>query len=304
MDIPAYDQFVFPLLRVLASRPDGVPAREAFELVADAVHLSPEARQALLPSGQLIYCNRIGWAHDRLKRHGLSESPKRGSWRVTQAGREFLARYPTGLDEKTLRQVTHVEPGSRATSGRERRATEPTAAVAHQSPEERIDGAILELNDSLAAELLDEIMSAPPAFFERLVLDVLHAMGYGVTRADLEETGKSGDGGIDGIITLDRLGLEKVYVQAKRWARGNVVSRPQIQAFYGALAGRRARKGVYITTSTFSGEARDYASSVSDSLVLVDGDQLTSLMIEYGVGVAIQRTVKIGRVDSDYFDLA
>jgi restriction system protein len=274
----------------------------ACDLVADDVDLSPEARQAMLPSGlQQIFRNRIGWAHDRLKRRGLSEAPKRGTWRITTEGKEFQARHPGGIDENTLREITHYEPGSRASLGKP--ALPPIDVLPDtQSPEERIDGAVLELNESLAAELLEQIMSAPPEFFERLVLDVLHAMGYGVTRADLEETGGSGDGGIDGIITLDKLGLEKVYVQAKRWASGNVVGRPQIQGFYGALAGRRARKGVYISTSSFSAEARVYAANVSDSLVLVDGAQLTALMIEYEVGVAIQRSVKIGRVDSDYFD--
>jgi restriction system protein len=174
--------------------------------------------------------------------------------------------------------------------------------AAKHSPEERIDSAISELNDSLSEELLGIVLNSPPEFFERLVLDVLHAMGYGVSRADLDPTGGSGDGGIDGIITLDKLGLEKIYVQAKRWSTGTV-SRPDIQGFFGALAGKRATKGVFITTSAFSAGARDYAAQVSDSLVLVDGQQLTELMMEYGVGVTIQRTVKIGRVDSDYFEV-
>lgn len=156
-----------------------------------------------------------------------------------------------------------------------------------------------ELNDSGASELLDLIGNASPSFFEHLVLDFLHALGYGTSRADLSKVGGSGDGGIDGIISLDRLGLEKVYVQAKRWP--NNVGRPEIQGFFGALAGRHAMKGVFITTSSFSREARDYAQQVSDSIVLPDGSRLARLMIEHGVGVT-HRPLKIAQVDSDYFE--
>jgi len=167
------------------------------------------------------------------------------------------------------------------------------------SPTERIDGAIEELNQSLAAELLDTISRGSPAFFEQLVLDVLQKMGYGTSSA-IEHTGKSGDGGIDGIITLDRLGLEKVYIQAKRW-QGSV-GRPEIQGFFGALASRRATKGVFITTSRFTNEAVEFASQASDSLVLVDGAHLTRLMVEFEVGVSVERTIKLCHLDSDYFE--
>jgi restriction system protein len=305
VEIPTYDQFVFPLLRVLAAHPDGIRARDAYEAAADRLGLSPEARSVLLPSGlQTIYQNRIGWAHDRLKRQGLSISPKRGEWRITAQGLAYLAAHPDGIDEAELRELTHYQVGSKATPGQpESRDEDEVVSSSKRSPEERIDSALTELNESLAQEILDMIQGSPPAFFERMVLDVLHAMGYGSTQDDLEVSGGSGDGGIDGVVTLDRLGLEKVFVQAKRWF-GHNVGRPDIQSFYGALAGRRARKGVFITTSDFTAEARSFAAQMADSIVLVDGSQLTAFMIQYGVGVTNQRTIKIGRVDSDYFDLS
>lgn len=168
-----------------------------------------------------------------------------------------------------------------------------------QSPDERIDAAFVELREQTASELLHLVMDQTPVFFEQLVLDLLHALGYGTSRSDLARVGKSGDGGIDGIISLDRLGLEKVYIQAKRWQ--NTVGRPDVQAFFGALAGRRANKGVFITTSSYSREAREFADSVSDKIVLVDGARLTELMMDYGIGVQ-HKAIRVPRVDSDYFE--
>lgn len=306
MDIPTYDQFVFPLLQILARHLDGIKARDAYEAAADTLGLTPEARAEILPSGlQPVYQNRIGWAHDRLKRRGLSTSPRRGEWKITDKGLAFLNKHADGVGGNVLRALTHVDPGSRASGGGKAALSPPTMSesvpIEKLSPEEQIDAAITELNANLSQDLLEIIQNASPAFFERLVLDVLHAMGYGGSRDALVETGGTGDGGIDGIVTLDKLGLEKVYVQAKRWF-GKNVGRPDIQTFYGALAGRRARKGVFITTSDYSPDARSYAAQVSDSIVLVDGAQLTAFMIDYGVGVAIQRTIKIGRIDSDYFE--
>ncbi len=178
--------------------------------------------------------------------------------------------------------------------------TSPTATptAGTLSPEEQLESAVEELSGTVQDDLLDLMLSNTPAFFERLVLDVLHALGYGMTRRDLEQVGKSNDGGIDGIISLDRLGLEKVYIQAKRWQ--NVVGRPEIQGFYGALAGQRARRGIFITTSAFSKQAVEFANSV-EGVILIDGQRLTELMIDYGVGVS-HRIVKIPKVDSDYFD--
>jgi len=166
------------------------------------------------------------------------------------------------------------------------------------SPDDRLDEALRELRASVGAELLDSIFASSPTFFEALVLDLLHAMGYGTSRSDLRRVGGAGDGGIDGVISLDRLGLEKVYVQAKRWQ--NQIGRPEVQGFYGALAGQRAKKGVFITTSSFSTPAIEFARSV-EGVVLVDGPRLTDLMIEYGVGVT-HRTIQVPKLDSDYFE--
>jgi restriction system protein len=303
MAIPTYDVFIPTLLRVLAAHPEGLRSRDAQEEVAKAVGLNEEDRATLLPSGaQTVYQNRIGWAHDRLKRAGYSQSIRRGYWQLTDAGRAFSAAHPTGLDEKTVDAIALIPKTSRVSDGADASRkvdTLPAPIAAPQGPEERIDDAIEELNESLARDLLAMIADASPAFFERLVLDLLLAMGYGASRADLQRVGGPGDGGIDGIVALDRLGLEKVYVQAKRWKAS--VGRPEIQGFFGALAGRRARKGIFITTSSFTKDAKEYALSVSDSIVLVDGKLLAALMIDHGVGVA-HKTLRTARLDGDYFE--
>lgn len=299
MAIPTYDQFIEPLLRFLGTRPDGAKTSEVYAALADTVGLSDEERDDRLPSSsrQPRYQNRIGWAHDRLKRAGLSGSVARGTWQLTDKGQDFLAGHPNAITEDEITEIAKVEPDSRLSAG-EASKTKPEPPP-KLSADEQIDEAIAELHDSVASELLDLISRSSPVFFEHLVLDLLHALGYGITRSDLQQVGGSNDAGIDGIVSLDRLGFEKVYVQAKRWQ--NTVRRPEIQSFYGALAGKRAKKGVFITTSTFSDGAREYAANVSDSIVLLDGARLSRLMIEHGVGVT-HRPLKVAQVDSDYFD--
>jgi restriction system protein len=301
MAIPTYDQFIEPLLRFLGGRPEGAKTSEVYAALADAVGLTDDERAQLLPSRrQPVHQNRIGWAHDRLKRAGLSESQKRGTWQLTDDGRAFLADHPNALSQEEIDKIAKVPPDSRLTDpDSPEPIPAPQAAGDGGSPDERIEQAVGELNDSLASDLLDMIGQSSPTFFEHLVLDLLHALGYGTSRVDLQQVGGSSDGGIDGIISLDRLGLEKVYVQAKRWQ--NTVGRPEIQGFFGALAGRRAKKGVFITTSAFTREARDYANQVSDSIVLLNGSRLARLMIEHGVGVT-HRSLKVAQVDSDYFE--
>ena len=301
MAIPTYDQFIEPLLRYLSSKPQGVRTSEVYAALADAVDLTDDERAQLLPSRrQPVHQNRIGWAHDRLKRAGLSQSLKRGTWQLTDEGRAFLADHSAGIRKDEIEKLAKVAPDSRLRDPEEPEPTPPAPAEGDKaSPDERIDQAIGELNDSVASELLDLIAGATPTFFEHLVLDLLHALGYGTSRLDLQRVGGSSDGGIDGIISLDRLGLEKVYVQAKRWQ--NNVGRPEIQGFFGALAGKRAKKGVFITTSAFTKEARDYANQVSDSIVLMNGSQLARMMIDHAVGVT-HRPLKIAQVDSDYFE--
>ena len=231
-----------------------------------------------------------------LKNASYIEATGAGAWRLTAKGRALIENHPSGLDEATVRQIVKESQNVGDESETE---SEVEPAATQQTPDERIDLAVLELNSGIARELLNRIAQAPPAFFEQLVLDVLHSMGYGQNESDLQHVGRSGDGGIDGIVSLDKLGLEKIFVQAKRWQ--GPVGRPEVQAFYGALAGRRARKGILFTTSVFTREAREFAEHVSETIVLVDGQRLAGLMIEDGVGVTHYRMLKLPRVDSDYF---
>ena len=303
MAIPTYDAFIDPLLRVLARHPDGIRAQEAQEIIAQIVGLTEDEKAELLPSGrQPVYKNRIGWAHDRLKRAGYSSSPRRAWWTVTPNGIAFAQAHPQAIPPDAIDRLTHVAADSRIRTDEIKTSGEsPTNATPPDvtSPEERLEAALDEIHDSVAADLLALIAANTPEFFEQLVLDLLHALGYGSDPNALHKVGRAGDGGIDGIISLDQLGFEKVYVQAKRWK--GTVGRPEIQGFFGALAGHRASKGVFITTSTFTREAREYANLVSDSLVLVDGARLTSLMIAHGVGVS-HRILKVAKIDSDYFE--
>lgn len=302
MAIPTYDQLIFPLMKVLAANPNGLKTKDVYEAVAGDVGLSDEDRRELLPSRrQPIYRNRISWAHDRLKRAGYSHSAIRGTWQLTPKGITFFKEHPQGLSDAEIEALAKVPNDSTVEQG-DGQLPQSESISYVESPDERIDSAAKEINESLSAELLEAIATVTPIRFEQMVLDVLHAMGYGATRADLKETTASGDGGIDGIITLDRLGLEKVYVQAKRWKTDSTVGRPEIQKFVGALAGQGGTRGVFITTSTYSNEAREYTKQVPNSLVLIDGKELASLMIEYEIGVSIQRTIKIARLDSDYFE--
>ena len=307
MSVPTYDKFIEPVLRYLATKPAGAPARDAHEAAASSLNLSDLDRQELLPSGaQPVYKNRAGWAHDRLKRAGLSTSPRRGFWQLTPGGLEFAAarsgrlseseveRLATGFMDVRLREKGGLEDG--LVAGSPPPVTgEPNAA---QSPDDRLGEALIELRASVAGELLEALGNASPSFFETIVLDLLHRMGYGANRADLQRVGGSGDGGIDGVISLDKLGLEKVYVQAKRWQHS--VGRPEVQAFYGALAGQRSTKGVFITTSSYTSQAIEFARSV-ERIVLIDGARLADLMIDHEVGVS-SRVVRVPKIDSDYFD--
>lgn len=306
MSVPTYDKFIEPVLRYLFSRPSGAAARDVHDAAATVLGLSDGDRLELLPSGvQPVYKNRTGWAHDRLKRAGLSSSPQRGYWKLTPKGIEYANAHHVPLSDPDVEQIAtdFMDVRLRPPSDGELSPAVPPAAIispvgALASPDDRLGEAISELRRAVAVEILENLGSVSPAFFETIVLDLLHNMGYGTSRADLQRVGGTGDGGIDGAISLDRLGLEKVYVQAKRWQQ--TVGRPDVQGFYGALAGQRASKGVFITTSAFTAQATDFARSV-ERIVLVDGPRLAELMIDYEVGVNA-RTVKVPKLDSDYFD--
>ncbi len=306
MPVPTYDRFIEPILRLLAAYPEGVSAKLAHDQAADALGLNGEDKQEMLPSGvQPIYKNRAGWAHDRLKRAGLSSSPRRGFWKITNQGIAFVQAHPEAFSDELAEELAMGYIGVRlklpaAGPGEAAVTPRPVSLGANvlASPDDRLGQALEELRQAAESELLDLLANVSPAFFETVVLDLLHRMGYGASRSDLQRVGGSGDGGIDGVISLDRLGLEKVYVQAKRWQSN--VGRPELQAFYGALAGQKAKKGVFITTSGFTQQATDFARSV-EGIVLIDGARLASLMIEYELGITA-RTVKIPKIDGDYFD--
>jgi restriction system protein len=301
MTVPTYDRFIEPILRFLAAHPEGALARDAHEAAAVSLSISDDDRQERLPSQmQTTYKNRAGWAHDRLKRSGLSSSPRRGYWQLTDKGQDYVAKHANPLEPKEIERLAKDFMTVRLRPDLDTESPiadfpEPTTIT---SPDDRLSQAVAELRESVATELLETLATVSPSFFEVIVLDLLHRMGYGASRADIHRVGGSGDGGIDGVISLDKLGLEKVYVQAKRWK--GTVGRPEVQAFYGALAGQRANKGVFMTTSSYTAQAIEFAKSV-ERIVLVDGPKLVELMMDHEVGVSA-RTVRIPKFDSDYFD--
>jgi restriction system protein len=306
LPVPTYDQFIEPVLRYLAQHPEGALARDAHDAAAQALGLSDSDKTDMLPSGvQPVYKNRAGWAHDRLKRAGYSESAKRGYWRLTKAGLQFAAANPVALSPAAVEEIAtkNVWVPIKPPVGPDITDPVPPTLLPDDggkvSPDDRLEQALAEMRQAVVSELLDELAKVAPQHFETIVLDVLHRMGYGASREDLQRVGGVGDGGIDGVISLDKLGLEKVYVQAKRWQ--GPVGRPDVQGFYGALAGQRANKGVFITTSTYTAQAVEFARSV-ERVVLIDGKRLAGLMIDNEVGVT-SRAVRIPKLDSDYFDV-
>ncbi|PHM71889.1 restriction endonuclease [Xenorhabdus kozodoii] len=304
MAVPTYDKFIEPVLRFLAGKPDGVPARDAHEAAADALNLDDNQRTEVIASGHLVYKNRASWAHDRLKRAGLSQSLSRGKWCLTPEGVNWVQAHSQPLTEEEVNHLAFDFMNIKLKQQPDAVDLDPRPSLPNQeelakgSPDDRLDQALKELRDAVADELLENLLQVSPTRFEVIVLDVLHRLGYGGHRDDLQRVGGTGDGGIDGIISLDKLGLEKVYVQAKRWQ--NTVGRPELQAFYGALAGQKAKRGVFITTSGFTSQARDFAHSV-EGMVLVDGERLVHLMIENEVGVS-SRLVKVPKLNMDYFE--
>lgn len=303
MAIPDYQAFMLPLLRHLGDNQEQ-HVRALYEVLSDEFCLTQDDRAELLPSGgQPVVENRIGWAKTYLKKAGLVESPKRGVVRITARGREVLAQNPVRVDNVFLKQFDefqkfHVQPKKKGYFAPNMDAVQTDATDA--TPTEAIEIAHLQLRNELASELLETIKSGSPAFFERLVVDLMIKMGYGGSRREAGEATKlSGDGGVDGIIREDRLGLDTIYLQAKRWE--GVVDRPEIQKFAGALQGFRAKKGVFITTSHFSKGAQEFVNNIESKIVLIDGDRLAELMIDYGVGVTTRQVFEVKQLDSDYF---
>lgn len=273
--------------------------QETSDALAKVVELSDEERAQLLPSGkQTVFTNRIAWAKAHFKRAGLLEPTAWGVYRITDRGREVLAQKLKRIDLKFLDQF----PGHREFRGGLKKVAvaPPQPDATAMTPLEHIALGYQQMREELSAALLQRIKECSPEFFEQLVVDVLVAMGYGGSRQDAgQAVGKSGDGGIDGIIKEDRLGLDVIFIQAKRWE--SVVGRPEIQKFAGALQGQRAKKGVFIATSSFSKEARDFAAAIESRLVLIDGEDLADYMIDFGIGVAEVGSYVVKRLDSDYF---
>jgi len=277
-------------------------SKDVRQPVALEFQLTPEETSEMLPSGkQARFSNRIAWAHGYLKYAGLLESPRRGVYRLTERGREVLAAPPARVDIAYLMRYPEFLEFRRGHGGDDDdTGGGPVPAGGDLTPDEQIRAGYSNLRSTLAAQLLERVQQASPRFFEELVVELLVEMGYGGSHEDAAKVvGRGGDEGIDGIIKEDRLGLESIYVQAKRWQ--GTVGRPVIQQFAGALQGQRARKGVLITTSAFSRDAVDYAKGLQNTIVLIDGAQLAQLMIDYGVGVSEVETIRLKRLDEDYF---
>jgi len=316
MAIPDFQSAMLPILRLTADGKDHTLA-EGVEIVATEFKTTEDERNQLLPSGRqrLIY-NRVGWAKTYLQKAGLIEANGRGRFRLTSRGKEVLESKPKRIDMEFLKQFPEYNAFAAGAKGStdgadasEGGATAPAVDVpraknstisALSTPEEQLEASHAALRSNLAQDLLEKVKSCSPRFFEELVVDLLVAMGYGGSRKDAgKAVGQSGDEGIDGIIKEDRLGLDLVFIQAKRWAK--TVGRPDVQGFSGSLDGKRARKGVFITTSNFSREAREYVEHIEKKIVLIDGTELAKLMIDHGVGVTEIASYSVKRMDLDYF---
>jgi restriction system protein len=300
MAIPDYQSIMLPLLK-LSNDGEIHKFRASIEELAKHFHLSPEERKELLPSGkQPTFDNRVGWARTYMTKAGLLNSPKRGLFQITQKGKDVLAKNPSDINVQFLEQFPEFMEFRQLR--REKNQNSPTIQESSNSitPEENLENSYQALRSELGAEILSTIKSCSPDFFEQLVIDLLVTMGYGGSRKEAGEAiGKSGDEGIDGIIKEDQLGLDIIYIQAKRWE--SVIGRPEIQKFAGALQGQRAKKGIFITTSGFSKDAIDYACSIDTKIILIDGVQLVDLMIDHNVGVSTEAIYELKRIDSDYF---
>ncbi len=304
MAIPDFQACFRPILQVLAERGQ-LSSRELVEAISGHFNLTDAERRELLPSGnQEVINNRVGWAKTYLKKASLVDSPRKGQVVISAEGRKVLAANPPQLNVRYLKDSYEQ---FRAFHSNEQKSDEATGAEPVEventlTPEEMVEQSHQTLRQALVGEILDRLHACSPQRFERLVVEVMVAMGYGGTLKDAGEAiGGSGDEGVDGVIKEDRLGLDLIYIQAKRWKDGNTVGRPELQKFVGALDGKRAHKGVFITTSTFTGDAKNYADATSRRLILIDGARLAELMIDHGVGVSTLATYTVKRIDSDFF---
>ena len=302
MAIPDYQACMLPLLKLARDRNDHA-LKDAVPTLADQFRLTDAERSEFLPSGQQrLFHNRVSWANTYLKKAGLLCSPRRGFFAITDRGESVLAQNPSNIDRKFLEQFSEfLTFKSKSKVEYEDDRVGLTVALPTQTPLESLEIAYGKIRGELQADLVERLKGESPATFERIVIELLVKMGYGGSRADAGQAiGKSGDEGLDGIIKEDRLGLAVIYVQAKRWA--GTVGRPEIQKFAGALHGQHASKGIFITTSDFSRDAHDYVSKIGSKIVLIDGERLAELMIDFGVGVTMEASYEVKRVDADFFE--
>lgn len=305
MAIPDYQSIMLPLLE-LAGDGQEHRSRDAILALGEHFHLTPEEMTVLLPSGQdYLFANRWGWARTYLKKAGLIQYPVRGKFQITDTGRTLLKEQPAKIDVALLKGYPAFLEFWNGTEKADTVPAAPASAeaqIAEQTPEELIASAHEQLRKQIQSELLAKVMSCSPAYFERLVVRLLTVMGYGGSLADAGSAiGRTGDGGIDGEIKEDKLGLDRIYIQAKRWGT-NTVSSSDVREFIGALAMKKARKGVLITTSKFTKDAIACASNLEKNVILVDGDRLSELMFEYGLGVTTESTYQVKRIEHDFFD--
>lgn len=298
MAIPDYQSIMLPLLEYAGDQREHT-RRQAVEDLANRFNLTDDERREMLPSGrQPVFANRVGWARTYMKKAGLLEAPKRAVFRITDRGLKVLKQKPPLINVKFLNGFEEFR--TFRTLRHKKKVDTTEVKEPDTTPEEAIEAAYQSLRNELADELLQQLKTSPPNLFEKTVVGLLVKMGYGGSLKDAGRAiGKSGDEGIDGIIKEDQLGLDIIYVQAKRWK--STVGRPEIQKFAGALQGQSARKGIFITTSDFTQNAHEYASRIDNKIVLIDGDQLTQFMIDYNIGVTPSSAYEVKKIDSDYF---
>lgn len=299
--IPDYQACMLPLLK-FASDEKIHTLPEAVTHIANLFHLTEEEKQQMLPSGlQTVIFNRVGWARTYLKKAGLLEDPKRATFKITNRGLDLLKENLPEISTKYLnRYEEFVTFRNKKTDKNHVENVLNEENDSNITPEESIEFGFQKLKESVSEDIITKIKECSPGFFERLVVELLVKMGYGGTLKEAGQVlGKSGDGGIDGIIKEDKLGLDVIYIQAKRWE--NVVGRPEIQKFAGALLGQKAKKGIFITTSWFTSDALDFVKNLDSKIVLIDGEMLTDLMIEFNLGVSTYKSYELKKIDSDYF---
>jgi restriction system protein len=303
MAIPSFRSFLRPVLQIMAEQDEVVnPRAKLVPIIKEKMKFSDEEAAEKLESGGNRLQNRVGWALTYLKKSGLVTFPKRGVAKITDNGKTFLKKHDGPIAPKDLEVFPSYIKFKKGNDQSEDEMASQSASMEEIDPEEKINLGYKEIKNALIDELKEKLLELTPRQFEELVLDLIRALGYGGPTEKLEHTGQSGDFGIDGIVHLDRLGLDKIYLQAKRYKPENKINSRQIQEFFGALKGRHAAKGIFLTTSSYQESALEYAKSVSDTLVLIDGNRIAELMIESEVGVSAKRKITIPEIDNDYFE--